>query len=103
MRKFLIAAAAAVSVIAITAPVASAQGAIDLKVDLKPTKAGTAKKPKSTKIHFVTTNSDVSQTAESHQDLDPEDAEDQRQGLQALQHGRAQRPEPGAERVPQGL
>jgi hypothetical protein len=63
LRKYLIAAVVAVTAIAVAAPVASAQSGIDLKVDLKPTKAGTPKNPRSTKIHFVTTNQDVSQTA----------------------------------------
>ena len=66
MRKYLIAALAAciaVGVVAVSAPAQSGTG-VELKVNLKPSKAGTKTKPKSTKIHFVTTNKDVSQTAE---------------------------------------
>ena len=66
MRKYLIAALAAciaVGVVAVSAPAQTGSG-VELKVNLKPSKAGTKKKPRSTKIHFVTTNQDVSQTAE---------------------------------------
>ena len=65
MRKYLIAAVAAcvaVGALAVSAP-AQAPSGIELKVNLKPTKSGTKRKPRSTKIHFVTTNKDVSQTA----------------------------------------
>jgi hypothetical protein len=66
LRKYLIAALAAclaVGAVAVSAPAQNPTG-IELKVNLKPTKAGTKKKPRSTKIHFVTTNKDVSQTAD---------------------------------------
>jgi hypothetical protein len=66
LRKYLIAALAAcvaVGAVAVAAP-AQAPSGIELKVNLKPPKAGTKKKPRSTKIHFVTTNKDVSQTAD---------------------------------------
>ena len=60
MRKYLIVAVAAVSAIAITA-VSLCPGALipDLKVSVTPTKAGTTKKPKSTKIHFDIANGDT--------------------------------------------
>src|SRR5918995_5205886 len=67
LRKYLIAAlAACIAVGGVVAVSASAQTAtgIDLKVKLLPTKSGTKTNPKSTKIHFVTTNKDVSQTAD---------------------------------------
>jgi hypothetical protein len=66
LRKYLIAALAACIAVGLVAMSASAQSGsgVDLKVNLKPSKAGTKKKPKSTKIHFVTTNQDVTQTAE---------------------------------------
>jgi hypothetical protein len=66
LRKYLIAALAAcvaVGTLAVSAP-AQAPTGIELKVNLKPPKSGTKRKPKSTKIHFVTTNKDVSQTAD---------------------------------------
>jgi hypothetical protein len=66
LRKYLIAALAAcvaVGVVAVSAPAQDPSG-IELKVNLVPPKSGTKKKPKSTKIHFVTTNKDVSQTAD---------------------------------------
>jgi hypothetical protein len=66
LRKYLIAAFAAciaVGVVAVSAP-AQAPSGVELTVNLKPQKAGTKTKPRSTKIHFVTTNKDVSQTAE---------------------------------------
>jgi hypothetical protein len=64
LRKYLMATVAAVAALAVAVPAASAQGGVDLTVDLKPSKAGTKRKPKSTRIHFVATNEDVSQTAE---------------------------------------
>jgi hypothetical protein len=65
LRKYLIAAVAAcvaVGALAVSAP-AQAPTGIELKVNLKPSKAGTKRNPRNTKIHFVTTNKDVSQTA----------------------------------------
>jgi hypothetical protein len=66
LRKYLIAALAAciaVGAVAVSAPAQNPTG-IDLKVNLLPPKSGTKNKPRSTKIHFVTTNKDVSQTAD---------------------------------------
>jgi hypothetical protein len=64
LRKYLMATVAAVAALAVAVPAASAQGGVDLEVDLKPANAGTKRKPTSTRIHFVATNEDVSQTAE---------------------------------------
>lgn len=62
MRKYLIAAIAALTVIAF-ASVAIAQGpAASMKVKLSPKKAGTKKHPQNSKLRLVITNNDVHKT-----------------------------------------
>jgi hypothetical protein len=63
LRKFLIAALAALTALAVVASAAQAQGA-DLDFKVSPTKAGTKKKPKPTKVSLKLVNEDSSQTAD---------------------------------------
>lgn len=56
MRKFLIAAVAAVTVIAVAAPIASAQAPANMSVKVTPTDAGTKKKPKNSTIKLAIEN-----------------------------------------------
>ena len=69
MRKFLIAALAALTSIAAVTAVASGQteeppAGADLTVTISPTKTGTKKKPKPTKVSLTLKNEDSSQTAD---------------------------------------
>ena len=102
MRKYLVAAVAAVSAIAVAAPVASAQSGIDLKVDLKPQKAGTKKKPKNTKIHFVTTNQDVSQTASGIKIWIPKSLKISTTGFKKCSMATLENPQKGPNACPKG-
>jgi hypothetical protein len=62
LRKFLVAAVAAVTAIAVAAPIASAQAPATMKVSVTPTKAGTKSKPKNSTINLSVRNADTKRT-----------------------------------------
>lgn len=63
MRKFLIVAVAAITVVALTTVALAQTPGATMTVSLKPKKAGTKQKPKDTSLTLEIVNSDFSQTA----------------------------------------